>query len=138
MLFKNQYRVQSTRLAGWDYSKIGCYFVTICVKDKQCCFGEIVDAKMNFSVIGKIANKFWLEIPEHFNNAALDAFVIMPNHLHGIDNISTKKDPFISLRYRRGPNRLRRAVACYGSTLVRSRRNNRLYISLSHLYLRMI
>jgi len=39
---------------------------------------------MRLNNIGEIANKFWLEIPQHFNNVILDEYVIMPNHTHGI------------------------------------------------------
>lgn len=72
------------RLPGYDYSRVGAYFITICTKDRACYFGEIVDAKMELSEIGRIAETFWLEIPDRFKNIKLDAWVIMPNHVHGI------------------------------------------------------
>lgn len=62
----------------------GTSFVTICTKDKQQFFGEIRDKKMFLSPIGKIAQKFWQEIPEHFPFVTLDHCVVMPNHIHGI------------------------------------------------------
>ena len=83
-LFKNKYRVESTRLKNWDYTQTGCYFVTICTKNRKCYFGEIVDGKMKLSEIGKIAYENWIGIPDHFKNVELDEFVIMPNHLHAI------------------------------------------------------
>ncbi len=39
---------------------------------------------MVLSKYGKIVNQYWLEIPEHFPNAKLDEYIIMPNHLHRI------------------------------------------------------
>ena len=42
---------------------------------------------MRLSKIGGIALRFWEDIPNHSVNAGLDAFVIMPNHLHGIVTI---------------------------------------------------
>ncbi len=83
-LFKNKYRVKTTRLAEYDYSQPGYYFITVCTKDKAHCFGEIVDNKMTLNGVGKIIETCWLEIPKHFDNVSLDEFVIMPNHIHGI------------------------------------------------------
>jgi REP element-mobilizing transposase RayT len=50
-------------------------------------FGEIIDDKFFPSKIGEIAETHWKEIPDHFHHATLGAFVIMPNHMHGIINI---------------------------------------------------
>ncbi len=75
---------KSIRLQGHDYSGFGWYFITICTKNRECVFGEIKDEKMILSDMGKMAHKYWLEIPEHFNDIKLDEFVIMPNHVHGI------------------------------------------------------
>lgn len=95
-LFQNKYRIKSARLEGWDYSTDGYYFVTICTKNQIEYFGEVIDQEMRLNKLGKLAEKFWLEIPQHFDNARLDQFVIMPNHIHGIviiDNCRNKKIP---------------------------------------------
>ena len=84
LLFKNKYRIESTRWQGYDYSQDGFYFVTICAKNKELFFGDAVNGKMALSGIGKIADKFWLEIPDHFPFVKLDYYVVMPNHVHGI------------------------------------------------------
>ena len=86
-LYRGRYRVESTRLKGWDYAADGWYFVTICTRGRECFFGKIVDQRMRLSKIGDIALRFWEDIPNHSVNAGLDAFVIMPNHLHGIVTI---------------------------------------------------
>ncbi len=83
-LFKNKYRIGSRRLSYWDYGSNASYFVTICCKNKNHFFGEIEDGKMNLSDIGLLANKFWLEIPNHFPFVELGAFVVMPDHMYGI------------------------------------------------------
>jgi REP element-mobilizing transposase RayT len=70
-----------------NYSEGGFYFITICTKNRVELFGNIVGDKMVLSEDGKIAEKFWLEIPNHFLFVKLDQFVIMPNHIHGIINI---------------------------------------------------
>ena len=83
-LYKNKYRIESARLKNWDYSSSGNYFITICTQKRAHFLGEIVDNEMILSQTGKYANKYWLEIPVHFSYATLDAFVIMPDHIHGI------------------------------------------------------
>ncbi len=90
--FQNKYRISSTRLQNWDYGWNAPYFVTICTKNREHYFGEIVDGEMHFSEIGKIAQQFWREIPDHFPFVILDAFVIMPNHVHGIIVINKTDD----------------------------------------------
>ena len=82
--FQNKYHIESTRLQNWDYGSNAAYFITICTKNRNHFFGKIIDKKMQLSEIGKMANKYWDEIPEHFPFVKLDAFVVMPNHVHGI------------------------------------------------------
>ena len=82
--FKNKYRIPSARLRHWDYSTNAQYFVTICTAYKICWFGEIINETMELSEIGKIAQKCWNEIPFHFPFVKLGAFVVKPNHVHGI------------------------------------------------------
>jgi len=82
--FRGKYSVETTRLKNWNYGKNGYYFVTICIKNCECVFGNVNDKKMILSEIGRIAEKFWLEIPTHFPFVKLDEFIIMPNHIHGI------------------------------------------------------
>jgi REP element-mobilizing transposase RayT len=91
--FKNKYRAESTRWKGWDYSANAYYFVTICTKDKKYYFGDIVNEKMILSEIGKIAARFWLEIPKHFPFVNLGEYIIMPNHLHGLLMIYKDDNP---------------------------------------------
>ena len=72
------------RLQHYDYSQAGYYLITICTQDKVNYFGEIEKARMQLNEIGQIATDCWRTIPEHFHNTALDEFVVMPNHIHGI------------------------------------------------------
>jgi len=72
------------RLRDYDYSEFGYYFVTICVKDRELCFGDVVGGNMILNKFGRIADQCWREIPNHFNNTEFDKYVIMPNHMHGI------------------------------------------------------
>ncbi len=86
--FKNKYRIPTNRLPGYDYGADGWYFVTICTKNRMHYFGEIVEtcncASLRPTATGMIANEYWLQIPQHYPFVQLDAFVIMPDHIHGI------------------------------------------------------
>jgi REP element-mobilizing transposase RayT len=75
---------RSLRLKGYDYSQSGAYFITICARSKDPLFGEIIDGEMILNDYGLVVKKCWLGIPDHFLDANLDLFVIMPNHVHGI------------------------------------------------------
>lgn len=88
------------RHKDFDYSQSGFYFITICTKNHQSFFGDVNKSgveynpiyKMKLSYIGKIAEKFWFQIPKHFSFVNLDEFVIMPNHIHGIVEIDKSVD----------------------------------------------
>ncbi|MGD9489096.1 MAG: transposase [Calditrichaceae bacterium] len=90
--YKNTYRIDSARLRCWDYGWNGAYFVTICTNKRICYFGRVACGEMNLSNIGKIANECWWDIPKHFPFVILDAFVVMPNHVHGIIIINKSND----------------------------------------------
>ncbi len=83
-LYKNKYRIESTRLKDWDYSRNGYYFVTICTQDKKCLFGDVIDEKVQLSAIGEMVADEWQKTPQIRKNVSLDTWIIMPNHLHGI------------------------------------------------------
>ena len=72
------------RLKNFDYSSSGYYFITICTKDRQKYFGNIIDNKMILNEYGEIVKKCWTEILNHFDNVEFDEFIVMPNHVHGI------------------------------------------------------
>ena len=80
---QNHHR-RSIRLKGYDYSQAGAYFVTICVQNRECLFCEIVDGQMQLNDAGKIVQEEWLRTGEIRPNVELDAFMVMPNHFHGI------------------------------------------------------
>jgi len=79
---------RSIRWAGRDYAQAGWYFVTICTADRQNPLGRIEGAEMRLSQMGQVAEGCWQAIPDHFAGVALDAFIVMPNHVHGIIVIS--------------------------------------------------
>jgi putative transposase len=81
---------RSIRLAGYDYAQAGAYFVTVVThgreppKGAMCLFGEIINREMVLNEYGKIVQKWWDDIPNHFPGVETGAFVVMPNHAHGV------------------------------------------------------
>ena len=80
---------RSIRLKGYDYAQAGAYFITICTYQREYFFGDIVraglaPAQMQLNELGQIALEQWYHLPERFGSIELDAFVVMPNHIHGI------------------------------------------------------
>jgi REP element-mobilizing transposase RayT len=80
---------RSIRLKGYDYSKAGLYFITICCQDRICRFGEVKNGEMILNEFGLIAYNEWIKLAERFSNFELDVFQIMPNHMHGIISLTT-------------------------------------------------
>lgn len=75
---------RSLRLQGYDYSQAGAYFITVCTHNRACLFGEIVDGTMHENQAGQAVREAWQALPERFPGVDCDAFVVMPNHVHGI------------------------------------------------------
>jgi putative transposase len=75
---------RSIRLRGYDYTQNGAYFVTICTWQRQHLFGEIVEGKMHLGELGSIVEWHWHKLVKYHPYLELDAFVVMPNHIHGI------------------------------------------------------
>jgi putative transposase len=84
--YQNKYRIPSARLQTWDYGSNASYFVTICTKNQEHFFGEIVDNAMQLNEIGKLSEQEWIKTLElrPDMNLELGEFVVMPNHFHGI------------------------------------------------------
>jgi putative transposase len=79
------------RLEGWDYSRPGWYFVTICVQDMRSVFGTVVNGKMLLNPVGRMAHEMWLAVEHYHPEYHLDEYVIMPNHVHGLVRLETGK-----------------------------------------------
>ncbi|TAH02701.1 MAG: transposase [Sphingobacteriales bacterium] len=104
----NIHHRKSIRLKGYDYSQQGLYFITICCQNMVCLFGDIVgaplmgaqnsdaqnvdaqdtQAQMILNDAGKMVETEWLTLTNRFSNIILHEFVVMPNHFHGIIEIS--------------------------------------------------
>ena len=90
-LFKNKYRVPSARLPGYNYANTGLYFVTICVKNRECVFGRVRQGNMELSEIGEIVKEELLKTNVIRSNVQIDEWVIMPNHVHVIISLDNQK-----------------------------------------------
>ena len=75
---------KSIRLKGYDYSRAGAYFVTICTHNKECLFCDVVNGNLALNDFGRMVDSEWLKTAEIRKNVILDGYVIMPNHFHGI------------------------------------------------------
>ena len=79
---------RSIRLKGYDYSQAGLYFITICCQDRVCRLGKIENGVMICNELGEIAYREWMKTAELRPQIELDAFMVMPNHIHGILKIN--------------------------------------------------
>jgi putative transposase len=79
-----RYHRRSIRLKGYDYAQAGAYFVSLVSQCRDCLFGEVVDGKARLNDAGRMVQLIWDEIPANYPGVKIDAFIIMPNHIHGI------------------------------------------------------
>ncbi|GAB4220655.1 MAG: transposase [Spirochaetota bacterium] len=93
-LYDNRYRIESSRLQGYDYSQNGAYFITICTKNREQYFGTIINGVIHHSQMGEIVKHEWLKTPQlrPDMNIVLDEFIIMPDHMHMIFFINNRRD----------------------------------------------
>ncbi|MEM7772159.1 MAG: transposase [Cyanobacteria bacterium P01_E01_bin.6] len=87
-----RHRRRSIRLKGYDYKAPGAYFITICTHQRERLFGEVVDGEMQLNRLGERVHACWLQLPNHFSRLQLDAYVVMPNHIHGILMLTDPSD----------------------------------------------
>jgi putative transposase len=99
-----QLRRRSIRLKGFNYAEPGSYFVTIVPQDRCCLFGEIIDGRMELNRAGEAMARWWVELTPKFTTVETDAFIVMPNHCHGIIVI---RDPVVGADLCVGPPNIR-------------------------------
>ncbi len=80
----DEHRRRSIRLTGYDYGRTGAYFVTLCAQNRDCLFGEVVDDEMRLNAAGEMVLAEWNALSNRFPTVELDAFIVMPNHIHGV------------------------------------------------------
>jgi REP element-mobilizing transposase RayT len=83
----------SPRLKDHDYSQPGAYFVTICTQNRECLFGDVVGREMVLNEWGQIAYDELIKTVKLRENVEINEYIIMPNHIHCIIEISSIKKP---------------------------------------------
>jgi REP element-mobilizing transposase RayT len=84
----NIHHRRSIRLAGYDYSQYGEYFVTVCVHGKKCLFGDVLDGDVQLNETGIMVKHVWEWLPQQYPYVSINEYVVMPNHFHGILTIT--------------------------------------------------
>jgi putative transposase len=80
----NKHHRRSIRLRGYDYAQAGAYFVTMCAQGRAPRFATIEPSSLRLSAAGRMLDVWWRKLPDKFLTVALDTYVIMPDHMHGI------------------------------------------------------
>jgi hypothetical protein len=83
-LYREKYRIESARLADWDYAARGWYFVTICTANRLPLFGKVVEGRVQLSKIGIVADAELQTLSKHYKNITINGHIVMPNHVHAI------------------------------------------------------
>ena len=83
---------RSIRLKGYDYAQKGMYFITLCVQERECIFGTIFENRMFLNEIGQIVANEWVNTMNIRDNVIIHNFIVMPNHIHGIVEITYNKN----------------------------------------------
>lgn len=79
---------QKLRMDGRDYSRPGWYFVTLGADYHNPLFGSVEGCEMRPNALGRLVEQCWDEIPRHYGHIALGARQVMPNHFHGLVQIT--------------------------------------------------
>ncbi len=90
---------RSIRLKGYDYSQSGLYFITICTQNREHIFGTIENGKISLNEYGNIVKNEWIRTPKIRKEIELHEYIVMPNHIHGIVEITDGRG---DVYYRRG------------------------------------
>jgi putative transposase len=77
-------RRSSLRLMNFDYSTAALYFLTVCTSARKTILGTVCEGMLQPSAMGRIVSECWFELPYHYARLELGAFVVMPNHIHGL------------------------------------------------------
>ncbi len=93
------------RLKDYDYSQEGAYFITICIQNRQCLFGDIKDGNMFLNQAGEMVRSVWENLPRRFVHVISDEYIVMPNHIHGVIIIDRRGESCIRPNYSMGDHK---------------------------------
>jgi putative transposase len=83
-MIKSYLQRKALRLQNYDYAQNGAYFITLCTHNRECLFGEVVDDNLVLNDAGRMVEQSLYESQKMRPDVILDAFIIMPNHIHVI------------------------------------------------------
>ena len=123
---------RSIRRPDFDYRQAGAYFVTICTHNRAPLFGEIQGDEMELNEAGRVVQAAWDDLPEHYRHVELDAWVVMPNHVHGIITLVDPANVGAGLRpaptphgaKRHPPSEIVRAFKSFSARRINEHRNS--------------
>ena len=115
---------RSMRLRDHDYSTPGAYFITACTQNRSLMFGRVIDGKMVGNRLGAVVEDCWSQLPDHYQNVSLDAFVLMPNHIHGIVVIESPPAGVAAASARHGVSEIVRAFKTFSSRKINATRGS--------------
>lgn len=92
-----QHNRKSIRLKGWDYSRAGAYYITMCVNHRKCLFGNIVNNEMNLNDAGNMIEKWYFELKNKFPTVLCDEHITMPDHFHAIIIFDSVETPTVGV-----------------------------------------
>ncbi len=84
---------KNIRLPYYDYHTNGMYFVTVCTKEKEHLFGEVIDGEMHMNAMGEYVARQLQSIDERYFDVQMICFIVMPNHIHGIIGLLGNQAP---------------------------------------------
>jgi len=93
------------RLKDYDYSQEGAYFITICIQNRQCLFGDIKDGNMFLNQAGEMVRSVWENLSRRFVHVISDEYIVMPNHIHGVIIIDRRGESCIRPNYSMGDHK---------------------------------
>jgi REP element-mobilizing transposase RayT len=111
------------RLPEYDYSQPGAHFVTVCTCDRECILGDVVDASFRPSEFGTVVEQTLPWLPRQFPSVQLDAFSVMPNHLHCVLFLNGTCDSVSGNRTRKPLGRLVGAFKTHSALLIGTARD---------------
>ena len=83
---------RSIRLVQFDYRSAGCYFITVCLREREHLLGDVINGEVVLNAAGKIVESAIIDIGRRNNHMGVDTFVVMPDHFHLILSIKSPKD----------------------------------------------
>jgi putative transposase len=115
---------RSIRLKGYDYSRAGAYFVTICAQNRERLFGKIKNGEITLNDAGRIAENWYHELENKFHDIKCHEYIIMPNHVHFIiQNVRAVVGANLCVRHE-AVNTIVRPVPCPNNVPPNNKKNN--------------